>query len=167
MEIAALRHQLSVYQRSGQKPRVKPADRILWSYIAKVHEEWKAFLVFVQPRTVTQWQNRRFRDHWRRLSQSGKSGRPIISKEIRKLIRRISKANPGWDSPRIVGELRKLGIEVAQSTVDKYRVRPSHPPSPSWKTFLKNHMGDLVSIDFFIVPTVGFKVLCLPKTRTH
>jgi len=167
MEISALRHQLYVYQRSGQKPRMKPSDRILWSCIAKVHRGWKAFLIFVQPRTVTDWQKRRFRDHWRRLSQSGKSGRPMVSKEIRVLIRRISKANSGWGSPRIVGELRKLGIKVAQSTVDKYRVRPSHPPSPSWKAFLKNHMKDLVSIDFFIVPTVGFKVLFVLVMLSH
>ncbi len=167
MEIAALRHQLSVYQRSGQKPRIKASDRILWSYIARVHRGWKAFLIFVQPRTVTDWQKRRFRDHWRRLSQSGKSGRPMVSKEIRDLIRRISKANSGWGSPRIVGELRKLGIEVAQSTVDKYRVRPSHPPSPSWKAFLKTHTRDLVSIDFFIVPTVGFKVLFVLVVLSH
>ncbi len=113
MEIAALRHQLSVYQRSGQRPRVKPADRILWSCIAKAHGGWKAFLVFVQPRTVTNWQKRRFRDHWRRLSQSAKPGRPTIPREVRDLIRRISKANPDWGSPRIVGELGKLGIEVA------------------------------------------------------
>ncbi len=137
MEIAALRHQLSVYQRTCHRPRVRPADRVLWSCIARVHGGWKAFLVFVQPRTVTEWQKRRFRDHWRRLSQSSKPGRPAISKEVRDLIRRISKANPGWGSPRIVGELSKLGIEVAQSTVDKYRVRPSHPPSPSWRAFLK------------------------------
>ena len=70
MEIAALRHLLSTYQSSGQRPRVKPADRILWSCIAKAHRGWKALLVFVQPRTVTNWQKRRFRDHWRRLSQS-------------------------------------------------------------------------------------------------
>ncbi len=129
MEIAALRHQLSVYQRSGQRPRVKPSDRILWSYIAKAHRGWKTFLVFVQPRTVTQWQKRRFRDHWRRLCQSGKPGRPAVPKEVRELIWRISKANPGWGSPRIVGELRKLGIEVAESTVDKYRVHPTNPSS--------------------------------------
>ena len=123
MEIAALRHQLFVYQRSGQRPQVRPFDRILWSSIAKVHGGWKAFLVFVQPRTVTEWQKRRFRDHWRRLSQSSKPGRPKVPIEVRNLIRRISKANPGWGSPRIVGELRKLGIKVAQSTVDKYRIR--------------------------------------------
>jgi transposase InsO family protein len=91
----------------------------------------------------------------------------MVHKEVRDLIRRISKANPGWGSPRIIGELRKLGIDVAQSTVDKYRVRSSHPSSPSWKAFLKNHMGDLVSIDFFIVPTVGFKVLFVLVVLSH
>ena len=71
METAALRHQLSVYQRTCHRPGVRPADRILWSCIAKIHRGWKTFLVFVQPRTVTEWQKRRFRDHWQRLSQSG------------------------------------------------------------------------------------------------
>ncbi len=167
MEIAALRHQLSVYQRTCNRPRVRPTDRILWSCIARVHGGWKAFLVFVQPRTVTQWQQRRFRDHWRRLSQSRKPGRPKVPIEVRDLIRRISKANPDWGSPRIVGELGKLGIEVAQSTVDKYRVPLNHPPSPSWRAFLKNHVKDLVSIDFFVVPTVGFKVLFVLVVLSH
>ena len=167
MEIAALRHQLSVYQRTCHRPRVTPADRILWSYIAKIHGGWKAFLVFVKPRTVTEWQKRRFRDYWRRLSQRSKTGRPAIPAEVRDLIRRISKANPGWGSPRIVGEFRKLGIKVAQSTVDKYRIRTTNPPSPAWKAFLKNHVRDLVSIDFFIVPTVGFKVLFVLVVLSH
>jgi hypothetical protein len=52
-----------------------------------------------------------------------------------------------------VGELRKLGIEVAKSTVEKYRVRPRHLPSPTWKAFLKTHVKDLVALDFFVVPT--------------
>jgi putative transposase len=117
--------------------------------------------------TVTNWQKRRFRDHWRRLSQSGKPGRPEVPREVQDLIRRISKANSGWGSPRIVRELEKLGIEVSQSTVDKFRVRPSNPPSPSWKAFLKNHVRVLVSIDFFIVPTVGFKVLFVLVVLSH
>jgi hypothetical protein len=56
-------------------------------------------------------------------------------------------ANPTWGAPRIVGELRKLGINVAKSTVEKYRVRPWKPPSPTWETFLNNHVQDLVAID--------------------
>jgi putative transposase len=67
-------------------------------------------------------------------------------------------SNPSWGSPRIVGELHKIGIEVAKSTVEKYRPKGREPSSPSWKAFLTNHVQDLVSCDFFIVPTVTFKV---------
>ena len=75
-------------------------------------------MVFVQPATVIAWQRKRFRDHWTRLSRAGKPGRPRINNEIRELIRNISGANPLWGTPRIVGELGKLGIKVAKSTVD-------------------------------------------------
>jgi len=116
-------------------------------------------LFFVRPATVTAWQRRRFRDHWSKLSQRSKPGRPCVPQEVITLIRKISSANARWGSPRIVGELRKLGIEVAKSTVEKYRVHHCNPPSPTWKAFLKNHLSEHVSIDFFTVPTAGFKVL--------
>src|SRR5918912_393358 len=76
-------------------------------------------------------------------------------------------ANPLWGSPRIVGELRKLGIHVAKSTVAKYRPRRKKPPSPTWKTFLKNHVQDLVALDFFVVPTVTFRVLFVLVILAH
>jgi hypothetical protein len=79
----------------------------------------------------------------------------------------MSEANVGWGSPRIVGELHKLGIDVAKSTVEKYRVRSRKPPSPTWKAFLNNHVRDLVSIDFFVVPTVRYKVLFVLVILTH
>jgi transposase InsO family protein len=90
-----------------------------------------------------------------------------MAKEVRKLIQHMWWANPTWGSPRIVGELRKVGIEVTKSTVEKYRIRPPKPPSPTWKTFLNNHMQDLVSLDFFIVPTVTYKVLFVLLILTH
>ena len=62
-------------------------------------------------------------------------------------------------TPGSWGSCSKLGIDVAKSTVEKYRVRPRKPPSPTWKTFLQNHAQDLVAMDFFVVPTVIFKVL--------
>ena len=71
-------------------------------------------LIFVQPRTVVACQHRRFRNYWRRLSQRGKAGRPAIVKQVRELIRKMSQANPTWGSPRIVGELLKLGIDRGQ-----------------------------------------------------
>jgi putative transposase len=79
----------------------------------------------------------------------------------------VSGANPLWGTPRIVGELAKLGIEVPKSTVDKYRVRPPKPFSPTWKAFLKNHVTDLVAIDFFIVPTIRFKLLFVLIVLAH
>lgn len=95
------------------------------------------------------------------------SGRPPIAKEVRELIVRISTSNPSWGSPRILGELGKLGIEVAKSTVEKYRVRPRRGPSPTWKAFLENHLTELVSIDFFVVPTIKFKLLFVLVMPAH
>jgi transposase InsO family protein len=116
---------------------------------------------------VIAWQHKRFRDHWTKSGKHSKPGRPLVSKEIRALIRKMSEANTGWGSPRIVGELRKLGIDVAKSTVEKYRVRFRKPPSSTWKVFLNNHVKDLVSIDFFVVPTVRFKVLFVLVVLAH
>ena len=123
--------------------------------------------MFVRPATVTAWQRKRFRDHWSKLNQRGKPGRPSVAEEVKALIRRISSANPRWGSPRILGELRMLGIQVAKSTVEKYRVRHRKPPSPTWRSFLKNHVTELVSIDFLTVPTVGFKVLFVLLVLAH
>jgi putative transposase len=120
-----------------------------------------------QSRTVITWQRQCFPDHWRRLSQRGTPGCPPIAKDVRDLIRTMWQANPTWGSPWIVGELQKLGIDVAKSTVKKYWVRPQKPPSPTWKTFLKTHMQDLVSLDFFIVPTITYKVLFVLVILAH
>ncbi len=68
---------------------------------------------------------------------------------------------------RIVGELKKVGIEVAKSTVEKYMVRRRKPPSPTWSSFLENHVRDLASIDFFVVPTVRFRVLFVLLILAH
>jgi transposase InsO family protein len=158
-ENLALRHQLCVYLRSVTKPKVQRADRILWSFLAKTWPEWRDALIFVKPETVIRWQRKRFKEHWRRLSCSGKSGRPPIQNEVKELIRTMSSMNPTWGSPRIMGELAKVGITAAKSTVDKYRVRVRKPPSSTWRAFLKNHAKDIVSIDFLLVPTVRFKIL--------
>lgn len=158
-ENLALRHQLCVLQRSVKRPKVKPADRILWTLLAKTWTGWRDTLIFVKPDTVIRWQRKRFKEHWRKLSQSGEPGRPPIADEVKKLIRTMSSMNPTWGSPRIVGELAKLGISVNRSTVDKYKVRAPKPPSATWCAFLKNHMKELVSVDFLVVPTVRFKIL--------
>jgi putative transposase len=167
LEHLALRHQLVVYKQTVYRPRLRWTDRVLWGWLSRLWRGWLDALIFVQPRTVIAWQRQRFRDHWRQLSQPGTPGRPTLAKEVRDLIRTMWQANPTWGAPRIVGELRKLGIEVAKSTVETYRVRPQKPPSPTWKTFLKNHEQDLVALDFFVVPTVTHKVLFVLLILAH
>ena len=146
LEVLALRHQLAVLQEGGPRPRLKPADRLLWVWLSRGWSDWQDALVLVKPRTVVSWQRKRFRDHWTRLSRRGRPGRPRIAKEVRDLIRKISESNPSWGSPRSWGELRKLGIEVAKSTVEKYRVRRPNGTSPLWRAFLANHARGLVSL---------------------
>ena len=131
MELIALRHQVAVYKQSISRPKLQPSDRWLWMWLSRLWPGWQNSLEFVQPRTVLAWQKKRFQDYWRRFSQSGKPGRPPISKEVRELIRDMWCSNPTWGSPRIVGELRKLGITVAKSTVEKYRPRVRKPPFPT------------------------------------
>jgi hypothetical protein len=137
---------------SVARPTLQPADRLLWVWLSRLWPGWQDALEFVQPRTVIAWQKQRFRAYWRQLSQCGRPGRPTISKEVIDLIRDMWRANPTWGSPRIVGELHKIGIEVAKSTVEKYRPKNRKPSSPTWKAFLTNHVKDLVSCDFFTVP---------------
>jgi putative transposase len=150
-EILALRHQLGIYQRTSKRPRIRPADRIFWSWLSRLWSGWRDSLVIVQPETVIAWRRRKFREHWRRLTRSGKRGRPAIAREVRDLIRRMSSANPLWGAPHIVGELAKIGIEVTKSTVEKYMVRRRRPPSATWRAFLKDHVKEIIAVDFFVV----------------
>ncbi len=159
LEVAALRHQLSAYRMKWQRPRIAPPDRLIWSILAKFWSRWRNALFFAQPRTVAHWQKKRFRDYWRELSQDGCPGRRKIAPELRQLIKRMWRFNPTWGSPRIVAELHKLGIEVAKSTVEKYKPHGERLPSASWRTFLDLHLKELAAIDFFVVPTATFEVL--------
>ena len=154
LEHVALRHQLAVYQQTVHRPRLHATDRLFWAWLSRLWPGWLDALAFVQPRTVIAWQRQRFRDYWRQLSQPGTPGRPAVAREVRALIREMWQAHPMWGSPRIVGELRKVGIDVTTSTVETYRRRPPKPPSPTWKTFLTKHVQELVALDCLVVPTV-------------
>jgi putative transposase len=167
LEHLALRHQLAVYQRSVPRPRLHPTDRLLWVWLARFWSGWQDVLTFVRPRTVIAWQQKRFRGYWRRLSQQGQPGRPVIATEVRELIRDMWRSNPTWGSPRIVGELSMLGIHVAKSTVEKYRPTCHKPSSPTWRAFLNNHVKDIMACDFFTVPTVTFQVLFVFIVLAH
>jgi putative transposase len=120
----------------------------------------------VQPDTVLRWHRRPFAWHWTRKSRR-LPGRPEVAANIRDLIRRMSQANPLWGAPRIHGELLKLGIAVAQSTVARYLSRSRRPPSSTWRTFLTNHLAQTAAIDFLTVPTATFRVLFVVVVLAH
>jgi hypothetical protein len=103
LENMALRHQLAVYQHTVKRPKLRPADRLFWSWLSRLWSDWQAALAFVQPRTVIAWQKRRFRDYWRQLSQSGTPGRPSLSKDVRDLIRDMWRSNPLWGGAAYCG----------------------------------------------------------------
>jgi len=139
MENLALRQQLAVLERSVKRPALRQRDRIFWAWLARLWNGWRAALLIVKPETVIKWHRQGFRLYWRRKSRGRRAGRPKIKREIRCLIYRMSRENPLWGVPRIQAELKLLGHDVAESTIAQYIDRTSKPPSPTWRTFLKNH----------------------------
>ena len=166
-EILALRHQLNVLRRSAPRcTKLGKADRLLFILLYRLWPSVLRSIIVVQPETVVRWHRQGFKAFWR-LKSRGTRGRPKVPKEIRDLIREISLANPLWGAPRIHGEILKLGIGVAQSTVAKYMARGRRPPKQSWKTFLRNHTEGIASIDFFVTPTVNFRLLFVLVVLRH
>ena len=157
-ENLALRQQLALLTERKRRPRLRTRDRIFWVWLSRLWSGWLSVLMIVQPDTVIGWHRQGFRLYWRWKSRV-KPGRPRIEAEIHNLIRRMSRKNPLWGVPRIQSELSLLGITVCEATVQKHRIRRRNPPSQTWRTFLDNHLADIVAIDFFTVPTANFRIL--------
>src|SRR5213080_4196795 len=166
LENLALRQQLAVWKARQPRPRLTEMDRIFWVVLSRLCNNWRSSLQVVRLETVVRWHRRGFRLYWAWKS-CRRWGRPAIGRDLRDLIRQMSRANPLWGAPRIHGELLKLGLTVSQATVSKYMVRPRRPPSQAWRTFLKNHAADLIALDFFTVPTATFRVLFVLVVLTH
>jgi transposase InsO family protein len=158
-ENAVLRHQLIVLRRRPHgRVQLTNHDRWFFVQLYRWFPSILKVLMIVRPETLLRWHRPGSRCHWRWKSRR-RAGRPQIETELRALIRRMSIENPLWGAPRIHGELLKLGFEVAQSSVAKYMVKRSGPPSQGWRTFLHNHAPDIAAMDLFVVPTIGFDLL--------
>ena len=166
LEIVALRHQLAVLQRSVKRPRLNAADRLFWAWLSRFWSQWRTALIIVNPTTVIAWHRKGFRLFWTWKVRREQRGRPTVPKDVRDLIRNMSRENPLWGAPRIHGELLKLGIEIGETSVSKYLLRRNKPPSQTWST-LDNHIKSLVSVDFFAVPTIRFQILYLFLVLAH
>jgi putative transposase len=161
LEILALRQQVAVLKRKRRRARLTRIDRLFWITLRSAWSRWSDALVIVKPGTVSTWHRAGFR-LYRRWRSRSRGGRPSVSDEIKKLIRRMRSENSGWGAPKIHGELLKLGFQISERTVARYlrRLRPrQRDSSQNWLAFLSNHREVLVAFDFFTVPTLTFKLL--------
>lgn len=176
MEILALRSQLSIMQQSiinGKiaKPNPTPVFRQLWVLLSKIFTDWQSALILVKPETVLGWHQKAFKLYW--TLKSKKRGRPKISSKTIALIKRIHKENPLLSPEKIHERLVILNISdaPAPNTISKYiptiRKMPTEKQRQSWKTFLKNHYKGIWAMDFFVVPTINFKILFVLLIISH
>jgi putative transposase len=155
----ALRQQLATFSQKKTRPKITPLDRVFWVTLFQLWPRWKRSLVFVKPDTVVRWHMKGFRLYWCWISKRG-PGRPPLAAEIQGLIRRLALENR-WGARKIHGELGKLGFTVSLATVSRYI--PKRPrdreKQQRWMTFLRNHREAITAMDFFVVPTVSFRLL--------
>ena len=167
LENLALRQQLAVMKRQCPRPRRRATDRWFCVWLLRTWPNWRKALLLVRPETVIGWHRRGFRLFWSWIARRKRSGRPEMSRELRDLVHQMAEANPLWGAPRIHGELMKLGIEISERTVCRLMPKRRKPPSQTWRTFLENHANELISIDFFTVPTATFRVLFVLVVLAH
>ncbi len=168
LEIIALRSQIALLteqleNKKIKKPKSNRAFRQLWVLLSKFHANWKPLSVVFKPDTIIRWHRTAFKIHWRKKSKN--VGRPPISKDVINLIRNIHRENPLISAEKIHEMLISMGIidPPAPNTIAKYiptiRKTPSEKQVQSWKTFLINHSKEIWAMDYFVVPTLFFKML--------
>ena len=158
LENAALRQQLTVYQRTETRPRLHPGDRVFWVLLRQVWADWPRHLVLVKPATVIGWHRQGFTALWHRKSRPG---RPRIPRRHIAFIRRISADHPEWGEDKIAEELAaKFGIAHSGSTIRAYMGPRRRPPrgDQTWRTFVRNHATELWACDFLSQYTATFAV---------
>ena len=156
-----------VTHKDRKRLRFRRRERLFWVWLYRIWPGCLETLAVFKADTLVRWQQRGFRLYWKWKSRRNRGGRTPVSREVRALIRRLSRENPLWGAPRLHGELQMLGIQIAQTTVARYMIRHRKPPSQTWRTFLDNHAKDLVSIDFFTVPTATFRILYVLLVLRH
>ena len=156
VEILVLRHQLGVLKRRSSRPRFEPDDRAVLTALARAlgRDRWTIFLV--RPDTILRWHRRLVANHW---TYPHRPGRPSTIAETRRLVIRLARENPTWGCRRIHGELARLGITIAASTIWTILKTAGFDPAPgrtseSWTTFLRSQAAGIVACDFFCVDTI-------------
>jgi putative transposase len=167
LENLALRQQLAILKRTQKRPAIGTKDRLFWVWLSRIWSGWRAPLLIVKPETVIGWHRKGFRLFWTKLSRRKIGGRPSVVSRMRALIKQMAQSNPLWGAPRIHGESLKLGIDMSERSVSRLMPKDRKPPSQTWRTFLNNHIREMVSIDFLTVPTATFRVLYVIVVLAH
>jgi putative transposase len=156
VEILVLRKQLEVLERHVARPRFDPDDRAVLAALARVlrRDRWSIFLV--RPETILRWHRRLIAKRW---TYPHRPGRPCTLAETRSTILRFARENPTWGYRRIHGELSRLGVTIAASTVWTILNTAGIDAAPgrhaeSWTSFLRGQAAGIVACDFFTVDTV-------------
>lgn len=158
---------MEILNRNSKKVQVTRWDKPFFSTIISFLKNWKESLIIVKPETIIRWHRKRFYEYLIRKKKKD-AGRPRVSREIIELIKRIANENPMWGVPRIHGEILKLDYDISQATVWRYTPKDkNNTTGQRWKTFLKNHAAGIISIDFFCVLTINFKLLHVLVFLSH
>jgi putative transposase len=159
-ENALLRQQLIILRRQSKRPMCTKRDRSLLVLLARATRSWRQALLIVQPETLLRWHRQGFRLFWKHKSKAT-SHKPKVTGETIALIKDMAMNNLLWGAERIRGELLKLDIHVCKRTIQKYMrgVRSPRPTVQSWRTFLRNHGGEIWACDFLQVTDLFFRSL--------
>jgi putative transposase len=162
VEIAVLRHQLSVLRRQVKRAEFRPADRAMLAALAQAlpRAQWSIFLA--TPGTILRWHRRLVTRKWTQPHPRG--GRPPLAEHVMALILRLARENPRWGYRRIQGELNKLGISVSATSIRMVLLGNGRRPAPrrasvTWRALLRAQASGIVATDFFTVETVRLTTL--------
>ena len=155
-----LKKENEIYKRhlNLQNKRIftKRNDRISLSLIASLSKKAFNHLTIVKPKTLLNWQRRFIKNYW--TYKHKPPGRKPVSKEVKALILEMKQENHLWGCMKISDELKKIGIELHPTTVNKiiqtFRKNGQIQPVGSWKTFLKAHWNSLFSMDYMTIDTL-------------
>jgi hypothetical protein len=152
VELLVLRHQLVVLRRQERRVSLRPADRALIAALARVLPQRRRHGLIVTPQTLLRWHRDLVRRKWAQPRRS--LGRPAVDERIRQLILRFARENPRWGYQRIAGELQKLGLRVAPSTVRLLLAASLKPAprrsGPSWREFLERQAASMIACDLAV-----------------